>query len=125
MRLPFASVLLLSLLAAPVQAQADPPGVRRLDDFRHAEIGVVRLYKDTRSDTPAVIFASRMQVNTDGAPDSYHPDNIGITHICNGVSAGSRRAPCRWKADCLADFNRAKAELFGGEGRLRALAWQL
>jgi hypothetical protein len=56
-----------------------------------------------------------MQVNTDGAPDSYHPDDIGITHICNGVSVG---ASCVWKANCLADFNQAKAEGFNGPTKI-------
>ena len=55
-----------------------------------------------------------MAVNTDGAANSYHPDNIGITHICNGISVGSQGSPCTWKPDCLADFNQAKAEGFQG-----------
>ena len=54
--------------------------------FAHAEIGDVRIFRDAA--THAVAFASQMQVNTDGAPDSYHPDDIGITHICNGISIG-------------------------------------
>jgi len=52
-----------------------------------------------------------MQVNTGGAPDSYHPDDIGITHICNGVSVGPG---CTWKANCLPEFRRARAEGFRG-----------
>jgi hypothetical protein len=56
-----------------------------------------------------------MAVNTDGAPDSYHPDDIGITHICNGVSVG---ASCTWKADCLPEFRQAKTEGFRGPTRI-------
>jgi hypothetical protein len=77
--------------------------------FAHAEIGDVGIFRD--SSTNAIAFASQMQVNTDGAPDSYHPDDIGITHICNGVSLG---ASCTWKPQCLADFRQARAESFRG-----------
>jgi hypothetical protein len=41
----------------------------------------------------AVLFAGPMQVNTDGAPTSYHPDDLwgtdglAINTICNGASA--------------------------------------
>lgn len=56
-----------------------------------------------------------MQVNTDGAPDSYHPDDIGITHICNGVSLGRS---CTWKPNCLPDFRQAKVERFRGPTKI-------
>src|SRR5262245_34541886 len=59
--------------------------------FQHDEIGTVEVFRDATTD--AIAFASQMQVNTDGAPDSYHPDDIGITHICNGVSVGP---DCTW-----------------------------
>lgn len=77
--------------------------------FAHAEIGAVKIFRD--ASTNAVAFASQMQVNTDGAPDAYHPDDIGITHICNGVSVGPG---CTWKANCLPEFRRARAEGFRG-----------
>ena len=54
--------------------------------FTHAEIGRVQIFR--APDSKAIAFASQMQVNADGAPDSYHPDDSGITHICNGVSVG-------------------------------------
>lgn len=81
--------------------------------FDHAEIGAVQIFRDTNAN--AIAFTSQMQVNTDGAPDSYHPNNIGITHICNGVSVGPH---CTWKANCLAEFNQAKAEGFRGPTRI-------
>ena len=56
-----------------------------------------------------------MHVNTEGTPDSYHPNDIGITHICNGISIGTS---CTWKAKCLADFNKAKAESFSGPTKI-------
>jgi Fungal chitosanase of glycosyl hydrolase group 75 len=56
-----------------------------------------------------------MQVNADGAPDSYHPDDVGITHICNGVSVGQS---CTWKPKCLFDFRQAKAEHFNGPTKI-------
>ena len=81
--------------------------------FAHAEIGDVRIFRDAA--THAVAFASQMQVNTDGAPDSYHPDDIGITHICNGISIGPS---CTWKAQCLTEFRQAKSEGFHGSTRI-------
>jgi hypothetical protein len=81
--------------------------------FQHAEIGIVKTFRDTP--TRAVAFASQMQVNTDGAPDSYHPDDIGITHICNAVSVGPSRT---WKAQCLPEFRQADAEGFRGPTRI-------
>lgn len=81
--------------------------------FPHAEIGTVQVFRDPASN--AIAFASQMQVNTDGAPDSYHPDDIGITHICNGVSVGPT---CSWKASCLREFRQAKAERFHGPTKI-------
>ena len=85
----------------------------RESNFPHDEIGTVSLFR--HQPTKALVFSSQMQVNTDGAPDSYHPDDIGITHICNGVSVG---ADCVWRANCLADFNKAKAEGFNGPTKI-------
>ncbi len=81
--------------------------------FLHAEMGTIGVFRDP--DSKAIAFASQMQVNTDGAPDSYHPDDIGITHICNGVSVGQ---DCTWKPKCLPEFNQAKAEGFGGPTKI-------
>lgn len=81
--------------------------------FAHAEIGPVKIFRDPS--TRAVAFASQMQVNTDGAPDSYHPDDIGITHICNGISVGPN---CTWNAECLPEFRQAKAEGFRGPTKI-------
>ncbi|WAK02311.1 glycoside hydrolase family 75 protein [Methylobacter sp. YRD-M1] len=81
--------------------------------FPHAEMGPVQVFRDLGS--KAIAFASQMQVNTDGAPDSYHPDDIGITHICNGVSIGRG---CTWKASCLPEFRQAKAEHFKGPTKI-------
>lgn len=82
-------------------------------NFTHDEIGTISISRERQ--TSAVVFSSQMQVNTDGAPDSYHPDDIGITHICNGVSVGAK---CVWKAKCLADFNKAKAQGFNGPTKI-------
>lgn len=81
--------------------------------FSHEEIGKLKVFRDPA--TKAISFASQMQVNTDGAPDSYHPDDIGITHICNGVSVGQS---CTWKASCLPEFRQAKAEHFKGPTKI-------
>jgi hypothetical protein len=102
------------ILLAPFAAAALADcGLTREATFNHAEIGPVQLYRD--AGTHAIAFASQMQVNTDGAPDSYHPDDIGITHICNGVNVGRN---CTWKAQCLPDFRRAKVEGFRGPTKI-------
>lgn len=81
--------------------------------FAHAEIGAVNVFQDPAS--RAIAFASQMQVNTDGAPDSYHPDDLGITHICNGISVGSA---CTWKAQCLPEYRQARAQGFKGPQKI-------
>lgn len=106
------AALLLFCLSATNTAVAQCPFTLE-STFAHAEIGPVKIHRDPA--TQAVAFASQMQVNTDGAPDSYHPDDIGITHICNGVSVG---ASCTWKAECLPEFRQAKAEGFRGPARI-------
>lgn len=85
--------------------------------FSHAEIGTIQVFRDALSN--AIAFASQMQVNADGAPDSYHPDDIGITHICNGVGVGESGA---WKAQCLPEFNQARAEGFRGPTKINFFA---
>lgn len=100
-------------------ARGQVPGISPFDTFQHAEIGPVRLHRDTQSGTSAILFASQMQVNTDGAQDSYNPDNTGITHICNGVNVRAGTKPngqpiFRWKANCLPEFRRARAVGYSG-----------
>ncbi len=107
---PPVAALLLCLFATAAIAQCQ---LTQESTFAHAEIGPVKVFRDAPSN--AIAFASQMQVNTDGAPDSYHPDDIGITHICNGVSVG---AACTWKAQCLPDFRKAKAEGFRGPTKI-------
>jgi hypothetical protein len=33
-----------------------------------------------------VMLANKLSTDTDGASTAYHPDNIGSTHLCNGVN---------------------------------------
>lgn len=109
-----ATALLIVLVLAPTIGATQPPcGLLDAGTFEHAEVGEIALFRDR--DTKAIAFASQMQVNTDGAPDSYHPDDKGITHICNGVSLG---ASCTWEANCLPTFRQAKAENFRGPTRI-------
>lgn len=102
--------VLLGSFATAISAQCP---LTQESTFAHAEIGTVKIFRE-RS-TNAIAFASQMQVNTDGAPDSYHPDDIGITHICNGISVGP---DCTWKAQCLPEFRQAKAEGFRGPTKI-------
>jgi hypothetical protein len=112
------AVVLIVLIAPSTSAAAQPPcGLLDAGTFHHVEVGDIPLFRDEQ--TRAIAFASQMHVNTDGAPDSYHPDNIGITHICNGVNLG---ASSTWKEDCLPTFRQAKAEGFRGDARVRFFA---
>lgn len=107
-RTPISFVLLLALACFTAPAASECT-LTQESTLAHAEIGPVQIFRD--APTNAIAFASQMQVNTDGAPDSYHPDDIGITHICNGISVGPN---CTWKAACLPEFRQAKAEGFRG-----------
>jgi hypothetical protein len=104
--------LVILLLASTVPGVCDE--LKRFDRFEHSEIGKLSIYKNSGK-FKTVAFASQMQVNTDGAPNSYHPDNKGITHICNGLSVGEN---CRWKPRCLGDFNQARSEGFRGTTKI-------
>jgi hypothetical protein len=108
------AILLLSFWA---QAQATCGQLEQLRTFRHVEIGDVKLLRDARSGTNAVLFSSQMAVNTDGAPDAYHPDDAGITHLCNGLSVATDGG-CVWKAQCMADYRLARSRGFRGSPRL-------
>lgn len=109
----------LSLAASVgVQVQGTCAEMQVLGTFPHHDIGSIKLYKDTQSGTQALAFASQMAVNPDGAPDAYHPDDIGIVHICNGINVGHPGHPCKWKARCMEDFNKAKAEGFRGPTKI-------
>lgn len=103
---------LICVLCAPAYANAQCSLTREFN-FSHDEIGTIKVFREAR--TNALVFSSQMQVNTDGAPDSYHPDDIGITHICNGVSLG---ASCTWQANCMTKFNQAKAQGFSGSPKI-------
>lgn len=109
----FSQALCGSLLFVASTLAAAECTLVKQQTFVHAEIGSVNVFRDAGSG--AIAFASQMQVNTDGAPDSYHPDDIGITHICNGVSVGPN---CTWKAACLPEFRQAKAEKFLGPTKI-------
>ncbi|MBS7456928.1 glycoside hydrolase family 75 protein [Coralloluteibacterium stylophorae] len=83
----------------------------RIETFAHAEIGPVEIHRHRASG--ALLFVSIMHVNPDGAPDAYHPDDIGTVHLCNGMSVGGTCAGgASWKAQCMADYRAARAAGF-------------
>ena len=83
--------------------------------FRHAAAGAIPLYREPQ--TQALAFVAPMQVNADGAPDAYHPDNRGTSHLCDGLSV-KVNDECRWTASCLPDYRRARDEGFTGGTQL-------
>jgi hypothetical protein len=79
------------LILSPGQAQTEC-SIQRQEVFapQHKTVGLV-----SKSGTPAeaqfVLFQSKLRVNTDGAPNSYHPDDPkgqtkAINNIANGIS---------------------------------------
>lgn len=99
-----------------VRAQGDNRDQQQIDSFKHADITTpIGLYSMLKGDARALMFTSQMMVNTDGAPDAYHPDDDGITHLCNGISVGP---DCDWKARCMPDYRKAKEEGFKGPTKI-------
>jgi hypothetical protein len=106
--------LFVLLAASSSMAVAAECRLGKLDDFPHKEIGKVPLYRHQPSG--AVVFSSIMHVNPDGAPDAYHPDDIGTVHICNGIRVRSTCAQDKpWISDCMADYRKARSEEFSGK----------
>lgn len=110
------AMALLTGCELAVAGPTDPPcAMTGAGVFEHVEIGRLALFREPQ--TRAIAFASQMHINTDGAPDSYHPDDNGITHICNGVSLGVG-AQCKWEPLCMPAFRQARAEGFRGPTKI-------
>lgn len=104
---------LACMLTAVLPANGADCRLTKVMDFPHNEIGNIPVYR--HEPTGAILFTSIMHVNPDGAPDAYHPDDIGTVHLCNGMRVNSTCSQNRpWKADCMADYRKAKAEGFSG-----------
>jgi len=82
-RICFSGALLLALGCS----QRPPPRLRpdQGAELPPREIGTIQ-YSRTRLARHRIHLPDAGQHRR--APDSYHPDDIGITHICNGVSVG-------------------------------------
>jgi hypothetical protein len=96
-------------------------GLVAQETFNDTNSGSIQIFGIGRQAPKAVLFLSQMQVDTDGAPDAYHPDNIGTTHICNALSVAPAGQSCGksiWKADCLADYSKARSQHFDGDPRI-------
>lgn len=103
---------------ARVEAQEDKIDQEQIDSFKHVDIAdPISLYSIVKGEARALAFVSQMMVNTDGAPDAYHPDDDGITHLCNGISI-KIDGKCQWKAACMEDYRKAKEEGFKGPTKL-------
>lgn len=108
---------LACLLTAALPANGTECRLTRVMDFPHKEIGSIPVYQ--HEPTGAVLFASIMHVNPDGAPDAYHPDDVGTVHLCNGMRVNSTCNQDRpWIANCMADYRKAKAEGFSGKTQI-------
>jgi glycosyl hydrolase group 75 (putative chitosanase) len=94
---------------------SESTSLSRADDFQHRELGAIPIYQLNGSPTNAVLFESQMTVNADGAPDAYHPEDIGTSYICSGLDV-CEKGRCRWENSCMAAFRQARDERFRNEG---------
>lgn len=85
--------------------------------------GVVSVWKDKN----AVVFTTRkLEVDVDGAPNAYGPDDKGIDYICNGAVAYDEAAKkCifsdddeNWQVLCKKAFAQAKKEKWAGPTKM-------
>lgn len=108
------TMVAFGLMAMWANGYATECNVTEVLKFQHAEIGQISVFQEQT--TKAILFESIMQVNPDGAPDAYHPDDIGTVFLCNGLKVGRT---CNqvggWKAECMAGYRQAKAEGFSGK----------
>jgi len=115
MRKRYILSLVFVLTAFGARAQDSCHDLQRIGTFQHKEIGSIPIWEEVGRDHRWLGFVSEMAVDTDGAPDSYHPEDLGITHLCNGLNVGPS---CEWKAECMPDYRKAKAEGFQGPTRI-------
>src|SRR5262249_3417990 len=52
-----------------------------------SQVGSVSIWE--LGDPPALIFRSGMNIDADGAPDAYHPDNTGRDYLANAGKPGN------------------------------------
>lgn len=108
-------ILMLICMSGTALGQASCTNLVALHDFQDTELGLVRIYSIQTDKLNGSLFVSHMEVDTDGAPDAYHPENIGTTNICNALSVAPESGSCKlavWKANCLADYFEAKKNNF-------------
>jgi hypothetical protein len=93
------AVLVLVCAAAPVYAQQY--GVVRSATFAPQNSKIL-LLQDAAHQKPVILFQTRLRVNTDGSPLSYHPQDPrgrekALNNICNAIvvrAAGSNANLC-------------------------------
>jgi hypothetical protein len=59
-----------------------------------------------------VMFAKKLATDTDGAPTAYHPENIGSSHLCDGMKVYRDNT-------CPVDYNAC----YDAVSRARAVKW--
>lgn len=78
-----------------------------------------------KADTAIVFKSPKLEVDADGAPNSYLVDGKGLSYTCDGSTAvGStpKSDPKHWQAKCLAAWAKAKAT--GDYTNLRIFGFQ-
>jgi hypothetical protein len=88
--------IVVSAVVVVACAQAWP--LAQSDGYRVARTGIfapqnkkVLLLQDAAGQKPVILFQTRLRVNTDGSPLSYHPDDLrgrdkALNNICNAIA---------------------------------------
>jgi hypothetical protein len=107
MRRPFASGIVLVVCAlASVHAQRYT--VSRTVMFEPQKRKILLLQEPTGT-KPVILFQTRLRVNTDGTPLSYHPEDLrgrdrALNNICNAIAVRKRGETANL---CLTAFSQA------------------
>jgi hypothetical protein len=113
------SALIFATAVAHAACDA-PPALKRSTDK-----GEMKVFVSNR----AVVFtAPGMEVDVDGSPDAYGPDDRGLDYVCNGAAPFDlKQHQCvfknnqnkdTWDAYCRETFAKAKAEDWGGPTKM-------
>jgi len=106
------AALIFVLLAAPALFAQEPRVLRRAR-FTPQNKTVLLVGKSDADHNKIVLFQTRLRINTDGAPNSYHPVDLkgnvkAINNICNAISvrlvSTGAKQPCAKAIEVFKNF---------------------
>jgi hypothetical protein len=116
MRTAVVALLFVVSTAANAACDGAPALIKSTSD------GAVKIFRDNN----AVVFTTRkLEVDVDGSPNAYGPDDRGLDYICNGAVAYNgitKRCifpgEAGWNQKCNTSFTKAKAENWRGPTKM-------